>query len=241
VVRRNCDSIVTVPSLALALLIVGDLIFIALHLVHVGTDLLPSSRWSIERDRGFGEMFQYLKLAGIGLMLAHLFSKTRMRVLLGWMSVFVFLLLDDMGRIHEHVGLWLASWAHIPSFGPLRGRDVGEIVYSLALASVVVPLLGFGYARGSPTARAISRDLAVLLAALAACGVGVDLVHRLLSGSSANTLAAIVEDGGEMLVLSVTCFYVIQWVSSGAAQHEPDVRFRPGALLQALPRTLQIT
>jgi hypothetical protein len=199
--------------------------------VQVGT---PSSAlWSIERDRGFGEMFQYLKYAGIVLALADLFRRTRLAVLLGWIGVFTFLLLDDSMRIHERFGLHMVAWAHLHDFGGLRGRDVGELVYAALAAVVMVSGLALAYVRCSPVARAISADLAFLIAALAACAVGGDTLHRLLSGTAINSIAALAEDGGEMLVLSVTCFYVAQWVPDDA-QSEAAVRFRPG--LQLLSR-----
>lgn len=205
--------------IVLAVLVCGDLLFIGLHLVHLQTSLLPSDRWSISRDHGFAELFQYLKYVAICLALGHLFIRTRLRVMLGWMAVFGFLLLDDAGRIHERFGLLFAASTHLPNIGGLRARDIGELVFALLAGLLVLPLVIFGWLRGAPPARAISTDLALLLVALAGCGVGADFVHRLLSLSSMDVLAGLIEDGGEMLVLSVTCAYLTQWVTG-------QVRFR---------------
>ena len=89
----------------LAALIGADLLFMVLHWLHVHTGLLGSELWSIGRDRGFGEMFQYLKYIAVMLALAQVFRKTRLPVLLLWIGVFGFLLLDDSMRIHERFGL----------------------------------------------------------------------------------------------------------------------------------------
>jgi hypothetical protein len=210
--------------IVLALLIGGDLLFIALHLVHLKTSLLPASRWSIAQDRGFAEVFQYIKYLAICLALGRLFVTTRLRVMLGWLVVFAFLLLDDAGRLHERFGLAFDAWTHLPGIGSLRARDIGELVFALLAGLVVLPLVVFGWLRGARPARAMSTDLALLLVALAGCGVGADLVHRMLSPSSMEMLAGLFEDGGEMFVLSFACAYISQWMTG-------QVRFRPARSL----------
>lgn len=192
----------------LAALIGGDLLFMVLHWLHVHTGLLTSELWSIGQDRGFGEMFQYLKYVAIMLALARLFRRDRLPVLLLWIGVFGFLLLDDSMRIHERFGLGMMAWAHIPDFGGLRGRDFGELIYAAMGAVVLTPVLVLTYRRSSPMARAISADLLLLLIMLLVFAVGGDTIHRLLSNTMFETMAGLIEDGGEMLVLSLTCFYV---------------------------------
>ncbi len=196
------------PRKLLAALIGGDVLFMILHWVHVNTDLLTSERWSIARDRGFGEMFQYLKYVGIMLALGQLFRKTRLPVLLLWIGVYGFLLLDDSMRVHERFGLGMVAWAHIHDFGGLRGRDWGELIYAALGGVILTPVLVLAYIRSSPLARVISANLALLLAALLMFAVGGDAIDRLLSDTAFDTVAAIAEDGGEMVVLSFTCFYV---------------------------------
>ena len=208
----------------LAVLVFGDLLFIALHLIHLQTSLLPSDRWSIARDHGYAEIFQYLKYVAICLALGNLYLRSRLRVLLGWLAVFAFLLLDDAGRMHERFGLLFAAWTHLPDIGELRGRDIGELIFALLAGLVVLPLVIFGWLRGAATARTVSIDLALFLIALAGCGVGADLIHRMLSLTSMDLFAGVIEDGGEMLVLTLTCAYIVQWVTA-------QVRFRPAKLL----------
>jgi hypothetical protein len=205
-------------------LVFGDLLFIGLHLIHLQTSLLPSDRWSIARDHGFAEIFQYLKYIIICLALGHLYLRTQLRMLLGWLAVFAFLLLDDVGRIHERFGLLFAAWTQLPDLGELRARDLGELTFALLAGLVVLPLVIFGWLRGTAPARTISIDLALFLLALGGCGVGADLIHRMLSLTSMDVLAGVIEDGGEMLVLSLTCAYITQWVTT-------QIRFRPAKLL----------
>lgn len=204
----------TAPLIVLAVLMSGDLLFIALHLVHLHTSLLPSNRWSISQDRGFAEMFQYLKYIAICLALGQLFVRTRLRVMLGWIAVFAFLLVDDAGRIHERFGLAFAASTQLPDIFSLRARDIGELVFALLAGVIVLPLVLFGWLRGAPPARAISTDLALFLVALAGCGVGADLVHRMLSMTPMDAVIGVLEDGGEMFVLSLACAYLAQGMTS---------------------------
>jgi hypothetical protein len=205
------------PGKLLAALIGGDLVFMVLHWLHMHTNLLVSERWSIARDRGYGEMFQYLKYAGIVFALGQLFRKTRLPVLLLWIGVYGFLLLDDSMRIHERIGLDLVAWAHLADFGGLRGRDWGELIYAAIGGAFLMPVLVLAYIRSSQAARAISVNMAILLAALLLFAVGGDAIHRLLSTTALDDMATIIEDGGEMLALSVTCFYVARFSRDGGA------------------------
>jgi hypothetical protein len=141
--------------------------------------------------------------------------------------VFGFLLLDDSARIHEHFGLAFAAVTHLPDLGSLRARDVGELVFAILAGLIVLPLVVFGWLRGAQPARIISLDLALLLVALTGCGVGADLVHRMLSLTSMDLLAGVIEDGGEMFVLSLTCAYVAQWMTG-------PVLYRPARLLGSM-------
>ena len=221
------------PYLLLAALTAGDLLFMALHWLHLHTGALTSELWSIERDGSFGEMYQYLKYLGIGLALAHLFRRTRLPVLVGWIGVFAFLLLDDSMRIHERFGLGMVAWIHLPDFGGLRGRDIGELIFAALVIAVLAPVLALGFTRGSPSSRGLSADLTFCLAALAACAIGGDTIHRMLTGTVINTAAGMMEDGGEMMALSLTCYYVAQWIPY-RARTEDAVRFRPGLWLMTL-------
>ncbi|MFC4312570.1 hypothetical protein ACFPN2_26035 [Steroidobacter flavus] len=216
---HDVASPILAPRKLLAALIGGDLLFIVLHWLHVHTNLLTSERWSIARDRGYGEMFQYLKYAGIMFALSQLFRKTRLPVLLLWIGVYGFLLLDDSMRIHERIGLDLVAWAHIADFGGLRGRDWGELIYATIGGAFLTPVLVVAYIRSSSMARAISINMGILLAALLMFAIGGDAIHRLLSTTAFDAMATIVEDGGEMLALSLTCFYVARYAdgASGAS------------------------
>ena len=93
----------------LIVLLAADLAFIVLHVLHVYTGLLPSSLYSLSRDRGFAEFFQYTKEFWLALLLLLLAIKQR-RGLYGVFSlIFVYFLVDDYGEIHERLGELLSE------------------------------------------------------------------------------------------------------------------------------------
>jgi hypothetical protein len=198
----------TVRTLLL-LLLAADLAFIALHVIYVETTLLRGRPFSLEADNGLPESFQYVKQFWIALCMLTLFRRTREVVYIGWSIVFAFLLLDDAFQFHENFGHWLGSQYSLPVAFGLRPDDIGELLFASLIGGVTVLLIGFGFWRGDTDARIVSRDTALLVIVLAALGVGVDLLHVItyFNAPLLGRLLLIVEDGGEMLVVSAIAAY----------------------------------
>lgn len=198
----------TVRTLLL-LLIAADLAFIALHVLYVETTLLRGRPFSLEADNGLPEAFQYVKQFWIVLCMLALFGRTRAVVYVGWAVVFAFLLLDDAFQFHEGFGHWLGSRYSLPVAFGLRPDDIGELLFASFIGCVTVVLIGFGFWQGDADARLVSRDTALLVIVLAGLGVGVDILHVItyFKAPLLGQLLLIVEDGGEMLVVSVIAAY----------------------------------
>jgi hypothetical protein len=85
----------------------------------------------------------------------------------------------------------------------LRSRDLGELV---AFALFGLPPLGLilvGYFTGGPGSQQLQRTLGIFLACLIFFGAGVDLLHQMASESRFNRWVGTLEDGGEMVVVSL--------------------------------------
>lgn len=203
-------SLLATARTLLLLLLAADLAFILLHVVYVETSLLRGRPFSLEADNGLPEAFQYVKQFWVALCMLALFRRTREVVYVGWTLVFAFLLLDDAFQFHEQFGKWLGEQYSLPVAFGLRPDDIGELLFASVVGGVTVLLIGWGFWRGGADARIVTRDTALLVVVLAALGVGVDILH-VITYFKAPLLAQfllIVEDGGEMLVVSLIAAYI---------------------------------
>lgn len=220
-------------------LLTVDLFFVVLHLVHLHTPMLDADAFSIEFDRGYAEMFQYLKAAGICTLLAWLFLRHRAAVLFAWVGVYGYLLADDMLRVHERGGRRIAEWLNYPASFGLQPKDLGELTVAALVGAMVLPALLLGYWRATPKTRRIAEDLFLLLLALLFFGIGVDMVHAWVAHTPLNDWVGMIEDGGEMAALSATLAYLVQRVApaAGAAGSAGGGIWSPaGALRKRLAR-----
>ncbi len=201
----------------LALLLVGDLVYIAIHLVWTETTLLHSPLAALDVDRGYAEFFQYLKLLWTGLLLTCLCLRTRRWGYLAWALLFLYLLVDDSFSLHENFGRTLADRLALQDAFGLRAIDFGELLVSATAGAVLAVAIGWAYLRGAGEFRRSSRDLLVLLLALVFFGVMVDMVHIALDPVSwIDNALVILEDGGELVVTSFIAWYAFRLLVAGS-------------------------
>jgi hypothetical protein len=123
--------------LFLIVILLGDLVYIVLHIITVFTPLLSNRMLRIDTDKGYAEMYQYLKFFWIVLLLIYLSLKNRTFCYAAWALVFTYFLFDDALCIHEKGGRLIASRLDIvPLFG-LGLKDYGELSVSV-MASVLL-------------------------------------------------------------------------------------------------------
>lgn len=154
-------------------------------------------------------MFQYIKEFWIAIALFTICWRTREGIYATWALLFIYLLGDDALRFHERGGWLLVSEWHYfgPAFG-LRAVDFGEHAISAAAGSVFLVLIGYFYTRSSNSAKNISKDLMLLLGVLVFFGIFTDMVHSLFRNLPLRDLITI-EDGGEMVAMSLIASYVV--------------------------------
>lgn len=193
----------------LLLLVAADLAFVFCHVVYVETNLLRGRAFSLEADGGLPEGFQYVKQFWIAAIMFMTARRTRLFVYLSWGAVFLFLLLDDALQLHEQAGLWLSQRYALPQISALRPEDLGELLFAAAVGAAMLVLVGPAVLRKGGAARSVSRDLIILIVLLAVLGVLVDMLHVIayFKGSLAAQFLLIIEDGGEMVVISAIAAY----------------------------------
>ena len=199
----------------LQLLICADIAFIVLHLVYIEVSALRGVRLSLEAEGGMAETYQYVKEFWIAACMAAAFRRTRVPLYASWALVFAFVLFDDALQIHERAGAWLGRAYALPTMFGLRPDDVGELLFAAMVGASVLALVGVATWRGGEQARRISRDMLCLLTAFAILGVLVDTLHVVayVQRSLVEQLLLVVEDGGEMLVMSALTAYAFHVAS----------------------------
>ena len=198
------------PSLVLAVLLVADLLLIAasLEAQRRGWSDGRYRQWLLRAEGGWPEQFGYAKQAGCAALLLLVWRRTGDGVFAAWAAVFACALVDDRLQVHERVGGFVARRLPLPQeVAGLREQDLGELaVWGLAgvLPLVVVAVL---HRRGPEHVRAASRGMAVVVGGYAFFGVVVDQFHTLTLGGPLDRALGVLEDGGELVLLSVAVWY----------------------------------
>ena len=229
--RRPAASVTQAPAprlghvrLFLLLLLSADLAFVGMHLVHALTPYLGDRLYSLETDRGYAEMFQYVKTFWIALLLGALWWQTRERAFAAWMLLFGYLLCDDALQVHEKGGYAVAKLLGLAGAFGLRAQDLGELALSAAVGGTLLGAIALLSVRGSRDVRHASLDLTGLLAILVFFGIVVDMLHVGASGGAAQVALGTLEDGGEMLAMSAACGYALRLFERGGSVPVPLLR-----------------
>lgn len=192
-----------------------DIVFITLHSAAFELralsviDKVPALL-KITEDGALPEIYNYIKWSIIVVALLWSALRDRWVAPLAWAAVFTMILMDDALQFHEVLGNQFATDMALPSGDLLYGSDLGEIIVFASMGLVAVILNVMLFARGGVASRQMSIAYCLVLAGLATFGLGVDALHQIAShfaqGHPAVTLlapiAALIEDGGEMLVAS---------------------------------------
>jgi hypothetical protein len=207
----------------LLLLLVSDFLVILAHLAFKLFSSGNSSYWLIGQDRSFGESFQYFKEFWLFCSFAILTKIRSERSYLALSLLFLYLFVDDAFFIHERVGELIAKRLNFQAAIGLRSVDFGEMIVNAIAGLFFVSVIGCAYKFGSQRFRSVCKRIAVLVGCLAFFGVVVDELSIMVSNSPLRPIKGafeLAEDGGEMIVMSVLCWYGISLLR----QQEPIVQ-----------------
>ncbi len=195
-------------KILLLLLIVTDIIFMIFHVLHF-IKWVDNPLFYISRDLGYAEIYQYIKEFWIILLLLMIAKDKRRIVYLAWSILFLYILLDDSLKIHETFGNYLVNYFDIqPGFG-LRAKDFGELGTSFLFGGLLFLFLGWSYFKSDKKDKTISNHLFLLFMILIFFGVFIDMIGIILHGTSVlNHFIILIEDGGEMIIMSVIVCYL---------------------------------
>lgn len=218
---------------ALCFLLLVDAAFISLYVARdflfdtsFGS-ILSSDLWLLEKDGGFPEIYQYVKTFVAAALLFGLFKARRNATYLAWFLALCFVLLDDVLQLHETFGNFLLANYQLPTIAGIDSYLYVEAILWAIIGLPLMALLIYGYFRDVST-RMLSRRITYLFIVLFLFAGIADGLHAFIArfGSSlpyVKGLTAILEDGGEMLALSLMTAYIIGYYVSAT---EP-LRTRP--------------
>lgn len=189
---------------ALIILIPLDAALILLHCLYLQGML--GERFSIENEMGYAESYQHIKQLAVALAAFALLLKGADLLYLCWTLLFTYLFIDDSFELHETLGLRLSN--NFTSAYGLRTQDYGELLVSITAGLVFVVLLAISYRRGKRKARDESKVLLPMVLVLAFFGILVDMAHVEVASNPWHHRLGIIEDGGELLVMSIILWYV---------------------------------
>lgn len=213
----------------LALLLLTDAAFILAHLFHTFTPFLDPAGYSIEQERGYAEIFQYIKYFWTILLLGALAFTRRKWNYAVWMLLFLYLLGDDASQFHERGGEFFTATMGYQAQWGLRAQDFGELSMSVIVLVLFSIFSIKTYLLADTDTKNAVKGYGVLLALLAFFGVGVDMLH-VVAGGDSFPLLGVLEDGGEMLSVSL-----ITWYSFFLLEHQGKL---PVWVWQNLPQAM---
>ena len=205
----------------LILFLSADLFFVLLHFVHKAArlfDMFTTIRndvFNIYYDLTLAESFQYIKEYWIIVLFAWLIFKKKNTFYTGWALLFIYLLFDDMLGFHGSLATYFLekfgiSSAHV-LFGEMRYQDFGELGVSVFFGVIFLSLIAVSYFRGGKEVRTTFHYLIGGLLLIVFFGVVNDFANRVFDEDTNQIMFEIsrfIEDGGEMLGMSVMCWYV---------------------------------
>ena len=199
----------------LFLLILADLLFIFFHVGHLisssGETLAEIGRsvFSLGKDLGLAESFMYVKEYWVILLLAYLAWTRKKFMYFAWAILFLYIMADDLIQMHEKVGAMLVSKFELVPMFNLRAQDFGELAFSGFSGMVLLSLIGVSYIKSDANIRRICRHLIILLSSLVLFGVVFDMIQIMFADNHIMFhIFGIIEDGGEMIILSFFCWYI---------------------------------
>jgi hypothetical protein len=197
----------------LMILLAADLAFIMLDVLVKIFGPVDTNLVFLETDRGYAEIFQYVKEYWVVILLGALLWRFRKRIYLVWVVLYTYFLVDDSFQIHEHGGRLIAGHLGSGKILALRTQDIGEITIYICIALITIALLLIYYPRSKDDEKIATKDLLVLTVVFVVFGVGFDMLD--IAFEKIYYLCKIMElaeDGGEMIAMSLVCWYAYNLV-----------------------------
>lgn len=210
-------------------LLVIDFVFISLHALK-SLGYVSNPNLSVTKNFGYGESFMYLNelfIIGCSLWLGFKFRRS---IFYLWAAVFVYVLLDDSLEIHEKVGYYLGGWIKQHSDITLIIAKESAEIGSFVLFGILLftPILLIYVKTNISSLKVFIQDLLILFAGLLFFGIGIDFMNIFFeTGTFLNGFLGLLEDAGEMVMISIIAWYTWTFISQGNYIHGDKIADSP--------------
>lgn len=165
--------------------------------------------WNIDRDWSAGEITNYLKWSLLAFVFLTAYVRSRAVMMLSLFAVVLILLADDSLQIHETLGPVVVHALGLQEVLGLAAYTVGPIVVWGTLGLAVLTLTWIGWRTASTEMKSALYPVFTLFFGIVFCAVGVDALHELVDLPKViKGVLGLIEDGGEMLLLTAMLHYV---------------------------------
>ncbi|WP_165750053.1 hypothetical protein [Cellulophaga sp. Z1A5H] len=207
VLKQYFDQAIATKFLKVLLLI--DVVFIIGHLVIVTLfNSEPSTLLLDAKGLGYPELFQYLKYSTVIAFSTYIVFAKKRYSYVPFIGLFVVLLLDDVFQIHSKASYFFAYRLKLHAVFGFKAVMYGQLLYVALLGSIGSIFFMLFYRHGSCSTKKTYIDIFVLFVLFLFFGVGIDIVHQLfLNTPKIGALLTVLEEGGEMISLSLLVWY----------------------------------
>lgn len=170
---------------------------------------------SLTTDRGLPELVMDALVLTVAVLTALMFHRTGLRGFLLISALLFLVALDDFFSFHESLGTLLVGRLGIVDHGDVKAQPLGELAFLIAFGLFCIPVLLWAVWGMQPDNLAVLVIYGVLFALFAGFSGGVDFLHSLAESSFMDRLMGWIEEGGEILVITIlTSVAILQFRSS---------------------------
>lgn len=195
-------------TLLLLLLLGTDVAFVILHVISA---LSVQSRELCSTAGICASLasYQLIKLFWISVLFVIVVKATRRLEYATWIVVFLYLFLDKALQIHRTIGSAIANSfdRYLVNSSLLQPRSL-EIAVLAVTAAMLSGIVLLAYRCSSEAFKQASYDLLLLIMIWAFFGLFSDFAAAVTAAPLAEISADIIEDGGEMVAVSLIVWYV---------------------------------
>ncbi len=188
-----------------------DVAFIALQIAVDATDygFNGAYRLSLETEMGVAQFYGWAKAGAAAYLMWLAWRRFRNPTTGLWAAALGYLGIDDALRLHERLGEYFAGTFAIGEVGPLRGQDVGEMIaYVLILIAALIALAAAERRDRGAFPTILTMTMVPLVGVFVFFAVVMDTIGGSILPSA---LDIAIEDGGELVVLTVLFATTAMW------------------------------